>query len=141
MRPIIAISILALSAAMAFSAYGQDSGNAFFRLQLTAPVLVTDEIGEDVAPPNGDEGNEISISIPSVTDGHVDGRIDGALDIPVLVSNIDETYTVTIANLPGASWVPDGAPHGSGSLIWTPSTTGEWTPVIEVRDGDDNLVA
>ena len=61
--------------------------------------------------------------------------------MPVSVSGIDASHTVSLEGLAGASWVPTGSAYDSGTVSWPGAAEGSWSPTIVVKDGDDNVVA
>jgi len=134
--PSLCISALIMVLAMG-SAIAEDGG--VFRLQLKEPILFTGEHGETPEP--GSNGG-IVFSIPEAVNGRIDGRLDGALSVRIEVHGLEAEQIVAIASLPpGALWLEDENAYGSGWLNWPSAAIGAWHPVIEVRDGDENLLA
>jgi|GEM_PF-5879292 len=136
MRRLLSASILTLSLAMASSAHAED----WFRLNMSSPIHFGAHNVEDGdgAPPDGGVNNNIDIQI----DAEVNGRVYGDMTIPVSVSGIDGTYSVTVIGMPsGATWTADTETYGAGSIHWPSATQGTYHPTVEVRDADGALVA
>lgn len=132
MRRPLSVSILALSLAMASPAGAQE----WFRLNMSPTIFfgTTDES----ETPDGGVNNNIDINI----DAEVNGRVYGNMTIPVSVSGIDATYTVSVTNLPsGATWTADTQVYGAGNIQWPSAAQGTYRPTIEVRDAHGALVA
>jgi uncharacterized delta-60 repeat protein len=133
MRRLMSVSILALSLAMATPANADD----WFRLNMS-PTIFFGTGGETGGPPDGGVNNNIDINI----DAEVNGRVYGTVNVPVAVSGIDATYTVSVTNLPsGATWNADSQVHGAGTIQWSSASQGTYHPTIEVRGADGALVA
>ena len=136
MRRLLSASILTLSLAMASSA----NAGEWFRLNMSSPIHFGAHNVEDGdgAPPDGGVNNNIDIQI----DAEVNGRVYGDMTIPVSVSGIDGTYSVTVIGMPsGATWTADTETYCAGSIHWPSATQGTYHPTIEVRDADGALVA
>lgn len=135
MRRLLSVSVLAVSLAMATSANAQD----WFRLNMSPIIFFGGaDGGETGVPPDGGVNNNIDIHI----DAEVNGRVYGTMNVPVSVSGIDATYTVSVTNLPlGATWTADTLVHGAGTIQWPSASQGTYHPTIEVRDADGALVA
>jgi hypothetical protein len=134
MRRLLSVSILALSLAMATAASGQE----WFRLNISPTVMFGGGNGEVDAPPTPGENNLVDIVIE---EDEVDGRVYGSMTIPVTVSGVDGTYTVTVVNVPGATWVGDPEVYGKGNVVWPSAIEGTHRPTVEVRDAGGAIVA
>jgi len=136
MRFMTGVATLALMLALTGSAHADD----WYRLNLQAPILFS---GGEVLPPDGGGNTGISITIDeaALIDGSAKGRQYGDLSVPVTISGIDASHIVSLEGLAGASWVPTGSAYGSGTVSWPGAAEGSWSPMIVVKDGDDNIVA
>ena len=137
MRFMTGVASLALMLAMGSSVQAADD---WYRLNLRAPILFS---GGSVLPPDAGGNSDISISIDetALIEGSAKGRQYGDLSVPVTISGIDASHTVSLEDLAGASWVPTGSAYGSGTVSWPGAAQGTWSPTIVVKDGDDNIVA
>ena len=136
MRFMTGVATLALMLALTGSAHADD----WYRLNLQAPILFS---GGEVLPPGTGGNSDISITIDetALIDGSAKGRQYGDLSVPVTISGTDDSHTVSLEGLAGASWVPTGSAYGSGTVSWPGAAEGSWSPMIVVKDGDDNIVA
>ena len=136
MRLLDGLSALALMLALTGSAHAE----GWYRLNLQAPILFS---GGEVLPPDAGGNSDISITIDetALIDGSAKGRQYGDLSVPVTISGTDDSHTVSLEGLAGASWVPTGSAYGSGTVSWPGAAEGSWSPTIVVKDGDDNVVA
>jgi len=139
MRRLLPASILTLSLVTASSAHA----DGWFRWDMSPVILFSGGSsdgagGETGTPPDGGVNSNIDIHI----DAEVNGRVYGTMNIPVSVSGVDATYSVTVADLPsGATWTADAETYGVGSIYWPSATQGTYHPTVEVRDADGALIA
>jgi len=136
MRLLDGLSALALMLALTGSAHAE----GWYRLNLQAPILFS---GGSVLPPDagGNAGISIVIDDEALIDGTAKGRQYGNLSVPVVISGLDASYTVSLEGLSGATWVPDGSAYGSGTLSWPGAAEGSWSPIIVVKDASGTTVA
>lgn len=126
MRHLMGISIVVLTIALPMSAHAQD----WFRLSMDAPILYGEVTNSDGTP---DVGGSTPIEI--LAEAQHNARMYGAVSIAVVVTGIDASYSVEVTDLPSdATWT-------GNAIHWSSATEGAYTPTIEVRDTNDELVA
>jgi hypothetical protein len=103
---------------------------------MDAPIFYGDVSDDDGGVPDLGGNSPIEFRVNGSTGTtSVDGRDLGTVNIPVVVTGIDASYTVGVADL------PDGATWSGGAIVWSPAASGTYSPIIEVRDAEDHLVA
>ena len=128
MRHLIAVS--ALSLALASGAHGESS---WFRLGIGSSVAL-----DDSTPPTAGTNDNIEVAVDTTPRA----RVYGDLELPVVVSGVDSTYSIEVAGLPaGAGWTPDGSSYGTGSISWPSASAGVYPLTVRVLDASGDTVA
>jgi len=132
MRRLVSVSILVLSMALLTSVHAEDR----FRVMMDAPIFYGLGSDDDGGAPDPGGNSPIEFLVNGSTGTtRADGRDLGNLNIAVSVTGIGTDYTVNVVGL------PDGATWNGTAIVWPAAVSGTYSPAIEVRDGENNLVA